>query len=75
VTSAPVPQLSGHAEIAKRIDIAATAIFRAMTADAVSNPDLSLHPAARLPLGRRPGRGAGMDPASYGTKPQRSGST
>jgi hypothetical protein len=35
-------QLSGHkdAEIAKRIDIAATAIFHGMTADAVSGLDL-----------------------------------
>ena len=42
-------QLLGHrhAEIAKRIDIAATAIFHAMTVDAVSDLDLSYTP----PLG------------------------
>jgi NADPH-dependent 2,4-dienoyl-CoA reductase/sulfur reductase-like enzyme len=42
-------QLFGHknAEIAKRIDIAATAIFHQMTADAVSDLDLSYTP----PLG------------------------
>jgi NADPH-dependent 2,4-dienoyl-CoA reductase/sulfur reductase-like enzyme len=42
-------QLFGHrhAEIAKRIDIAATAIFHAMTVDAVSDLDLSYNP----PLG------------------------
>jgi NADPH-dependent 2,4-dienoyl-CoA reductase/sulfur reductase-like enzyme len=42
-------QLFGHrhAEIAKRIDIAATAIFHAMTVDAVSDLDLSYTP----PLG------------------------
>jgi NADPH-dependent 2,4-dienoyl-CoA reductase/sulfur reductase-like enzyme len=42
-------QLFGHrhAEIAKRIDIAATAIFHRMTADAVSDLDLSYTP----PLG------------------------
>jgi NADPH-dependent 2,4-dienoyl-CoA reductase/sulfur reductase-like enzyme len=36
-----------HAEIAKRIDIAATAIFNTMTIDAISNLDLSYTP----PLG------------------------
>ena len=42
-------QLYGHkdAEIAKRIDIAATAIFHSMTADAISDLDLSYTP----PLG------------------------
>jgi NADPH-dependent 2,4-dienoyl-CoA reductase/sulfur reductase-like enzyme len=42
-------QLFGHrhAEVAKRIDIAATAIFHGMTADAVSDLDLSYTP----PLG------------------------
>jgi NADPH-dependent 2,4-dienoyl-CoA reductase/sulfur reductase-like enzyme len=42
-------QLFGHrhAEIAKRVDIAATAIFHGMTADAVSDLDLSYTP----PLG------------------------
>ena len=36
-----------HAEIAKRVDIAATAIFHQMTIDAVSDLDLSYTP----PLG------------------------
>ena len=36
-----------HAEIAKRIDTAATAIFNGMTVDAVSDLDLSYTP----PLG------------------------
>lgn len=42
-------QLFGHkdAEVAKRIDIAATAIFHEMTIDAVSDLDLSYTP----PLG------------------------
>jgi pyruvate/2-oxoglutarate dehydrogenase complex dihydrolipoamide dehydrogenase (E3) component len=42
-------QLFGHkhAEIAKRIDIAATAIFNGMTVEAVSDLDLSYTP----PLG------------------------
>jgi hypothetical protein len=42
-------QLFGHknAEIAKRVDIAATAIFHSMTVDAVSDLDLSYTP----PLG------------------------
>jgi hypothetical protein len=42
-------QLFGHrhAEIAKRIDIAATAIFHAMTVDGLSDLDLSYTP----PLG------------------------
>ena len=57
-------QLFGHkhAEIAKRIDIAATAIFHGMTVDAGQRPRPVLHPAARLPLGRRPGRRPGLDP-------------
>ena len=37
----------GHAEVAKRIDVAATAIFHNMTVDAVSDLDLSYTP----PLG------------------------
>jgi NADPH-dependent 2,4-dienoyl-CoA reductase/sulfur reductase-like enzyme len=43
-------QLSGHrhAEVAERIDIAATAIFHAMAVDAISDLDLS----CTLPLGR-----------------------
>jgi NADPH-dependent 2,4-dienoyl-CoA reductase/sulfur reductase-like enzyme len=45
-------QLFGHrhAEVAKRIDIAATAIFHGMTVDAMSDLDLSYTP----PLGRGP---------------------
>ncbi len=44
-------QLFGHkhAEIAKRIDIAATAIFHHMTVDAVSDLDLSYTPALGSP--------------------------
>lgn len=44
-------QLFGHkrAEIAKRIDIAATAIFHGMTADAVSDLDLSYTPPLASP--------------------------
>ncbi|MGA2830303.1 MAG: hypothetical protein ABSF03_29820, partial [Streptosporangiaceae bacterium] len=43
----PGVQLSGHphAEIGKRIAVAATAIFRRMTASAVSDLDLSCTPA------------------------------
>ncbi|HEY5018861.1 MAG TPA: CoA-disulfide reductase, partial [Streptosporangiaceae bacterium] len=42
-------QLFGHknAEIAKRVDIAATAIYHGMTVDAISDLDLSYTP----PLG------------------------
>jgi NADPH-dependent 2,4-dienoyl-CoA reductase/sulfur reductase-like enzyme len=42
----PGAQLFGHkhAEIAKRVDIAAAAIFHAMTVDAVSDLDLSYTP-------------------------------
>ena len=42
-------QLFGHrhAEVAKRIDIAATAIFHSMTADGIADLDLSYTP----PLG------------------------
>ena len=44
-------QLSGHrhAEIAKRIDIAATAIYHTMTVDAVSDLDLSYTPPLASP--------------------------
>jgi len=44
-------QLFGHrhAEIAKRIDIAATAIFNAMTVDAISDLDLSYTPPLSSP--------------------------
>ena len=49
-------QLFGHrhAEIAKRVDIAATAIFHAMTVDGAQRPRPVLHPTARQPLGRDP---------------------
>ena len=45
-------QLFGHrrAEIAKRIDIAATAIFHGMTIDGPQRPRPVLHPAAGQPL-------------------------
>ncbi len=44
-------QLSGHrhAEIAKRIDIAATAIYHQMTVDAISDLDLSYTPRSAAP--------------------------
>ena len=55
-------QLFGHrhAEVAKRIDIAATAIFNEMTVDAMSDLDLSYTPPLGSPgtpyrWGRRPG--------------------
>jgi NADPH-dependent 2,4-dienoyl-CoA reductase/sulfur reductase-like enzyme len=49
-------QLFGHrhAEIAKRVDIAATAIYSGMTVDAVSDLDLS----STTPIGVRPWRSA-----------------
>jgi NADPH-dependent 2,4-dienoyl-CoA reductase/sulfur reductase-like enzyme len=57
-------QLFGHknAEIAKRVDIAATAIFHGMTVEAVSDLDLSYTPPLGRPLGRRPGRRSGLGP-------------
>ena len=45
---------SEHAEIAKRTDIAATAIFHGMTADAVSDLDLSYTPPLGSPWDSRP---------------------
>ena len=44
-------QLLGHrhAEVAKRIDIAATATFHGMTVDAVSDLDLSYSPPSTAP--------------------------
>ena len=53
-------QLVGHlgSEIAKRIDIAATAIFNQMTVDGDLRPRPLLHAAARLTLGRAPRRRA-----------------
>ena len=57
-------QLFGHrhAEVAKRIDIAATAIFHGMTVDAVSDLDLSYTPplgAPGMPCRPAPRRGSG----------------
>jgi low molecular weight phosphotyrosine protein phosphatase len=48
-------QLLGHhrAEVAKRIDIPATALFHHMTVEGLSDLDLS-YPAVREPLGRGP---------------------
>ena len=47
-------QLFGHrqAEVAKRIDIAATAIFHSMTVDEMSDLDLSYTPPLGSPVGR-----------------------
>ena len=58
-------QLFGHknAEIAKRIDIAATAIFHGMTIDAVSDLDLSYTPPLGSPWERGPDRRPGLGPA------------
>ena len=55
-------QLFGHkhAEIAKRIDIAATAIFNGMTVEPGQRPGPVLHPATGQPLGRHPGRRPGL---------------
>ena len=57
-------QLFGHknAEIAKRVDIAATAIFHGMTIDARQRPRPVLHPAAGQPLGSRPDGRPGVGP-------------
>ena len=57
-------QLFGHrhAEVAKRIDVAATAIFHNMTVDADQRPGPVLHPAAGQPVGRDPDRRPGLDP-------------
>ena len=56
-------QLPGHpgTEIAKRIEIPATANFNKLTVDAPSDLDLSLHPAAQLTGGRATDRGTNMD--------------
>ena len=67
-------QLFGHrhAEIAKRIDIAATAIFHAMTVEALSDLDLSYTPPLGSPGKRsrsapRPGPGppSGANPPRF----------
>ena len=57
-------QLFGHknAEIAKRIDIAATAIFHGMTVDAVSDLDLSYTPPLGSPWERGPDGYPGLGP-------------
>ncbi len=59
-------QLFGHrhAEIAKRIDIAATAIFHSMTVDAAQRPRPVLHPTARQSLGCHPDGRPGLGPAT-----------
>ena len=58
-------QLFGHknAETAKRIDIAAAAIFHGMTVDAVSDLDLSYTPPLGSPWERGPDRRPGLGPA------------
>ena len=55
-------QLFGHrhAEVAKRIDIAATAIFNEMTRRRDERPRPLLHAAARQPLGRGADGGPGV---------------
>ena len=55
-------QLLGHhrAEVAKRIDIPATALFHHMTVEGLSDLDLS-YPAVREPLGRHPACCPGLD--------------
>jgi hypothetical protein len=60
----PGMQLFGHknAEIAKRIDIAATAIVHGMTVDAVSDLDLSYTPPAGQPVGGGPDGRPGLGP-------------
>ncbi len=57
-------QLFGHrhAEIAKRIDIAATAIFHNMTVDAISDLDLSYTPPLGSPWERGPDGRPGLGP-------------
>ena len=57
-------QLVGHlgSEIAKRIDIPATAIFNQMTDRRALRPRPLLHPTARLTLGRAPDRRPSLDP-------------
>jgi NADPH-dependent 2,4-dienoyl-CoA reductase/sulfur reductase-like enzyme len=57
-------QLFGHkhAEIAKRIDIAAAAIYAGLAVDAISDLDLSYTPPLGSPWERRPGRHPGLDP-------------
>ena len=57
-------QLVGHlgSEIAKRIDIPATAIFNQMTGRRPLRAGPLLHPTARLTLGRAPDRRPSLDP-------------
>ena len=61
-------QLFGHrhAEIAKRIDIAATAIFN-MTVDAISDLDLSYTPPLGSPWDAGPDRRPSLGPARQAT--------
>ncbi len=67
-------QLVGHrnAEIAKRIDIPATAIFNELTVEPALGARSLLHPAARLAVGRHPDRRPGVEPACA-SKQSRSG--
>ncbi len=64
-------QLVGHrsAEIAKRVDTCATALFHTMTIDAISELDLSYTPAARITLGRNPSRHPGVGPRTPAIDP------
>ena len=59
-------QLFGHrhAEIAKRVNIAATAIFHSMTVDGISDLDLSYTPPLGSPSGRHPDGRPGLAPRS-----------
>jgi NADPH-dependent 2,4-dienoyl-CoA reductase/sulfur reductase-like enzyme len=52
-----------RAEVAKRIDIPAGALFHHMTVDGLSDLDLSYTPTIRQPLGRHPARRPGLGPA------------
>ena len=57
-------QLVGRrtAEIAKRVEVAAAALFAGLTVEQVSDVDPVLHPAAGQPLGRPASRRPGVDP-------------
>jgi hypothetical protein len=54
--------LVGHrsAEIAKRLDTYATALYHSMTVAAISDLDLSYNPTPRLTMGRHPSRHPGL---------------
>ena len=57
-------QLIGHrsAEVAKRVDTYAAALFHDMTVDAPQRPRPVLHPTTGLPLGRHPNGRTGLGP-------------